>query len=43
MESFVGEQEEFVVNPVLNGKPVEAFESGGDVLPGFGPGEHSGS
>ena len=43
MESFVGEQEEFVDNAVFDGKPVEAFKGGGDVLPGFGPGQHSGS
>lgn len=43
MESFVGEQEEFVGDTVFDGKPVEALEGGGDVLPGFGPSKHSGS
>ena len=43
MEGFIGEEEEFVGDAVFDGKPVEMFEGGGDVLPGFGPGEHSGS
>ena len=43
MESFIGEEEQFVCDAELNRKPVEAFKGGGDVLPGFGAGEHSGS
>ena len=43
MESFIGEEEQFVGDSELNRKPVEAFQGGGDVLPGSGTGEHSGS
>ena len=41
--TLVGQQEEFVVDPMFNRKPLQLFEGGGDVLPGLGASENSGS
>ena len=43
MESFIGEEEQFVGGAELDWKPVEAFQGGADVLPGFCTSEYSGS
>ena len=43
MQGFVGEDEEFEGDSIFDGEPVQLFEGGGDVLPGFGAGENPGS
>ena len=42
MKRFVGEEEKFESNAELNREPVQLFECGGDVLPGFGSSEKPG-
>ena len=42
VESFIGEDQEFVMNPVGDGEPVEVFEDWGDVVPRFGVSEETG-
>ena len=43
MEGFIGEEEEFEGDAEFHGEPVKVDERGGDVLPGLGVGENSGS
>lgn len=43
VEGFVGEDQDFEVDPVGDGKPVKLFEDWSDVMPGFGEGNESGS
>lgn len=43
VEGFVGEDQDFVVDPVGDGKPVKLFEDWSDVMSGFGVGDESGS
>ena len=38
----MGEDQEFVLDPVGDGEPVEIFEDWGDVVPRFGVGEETG-
>ena len=42
MKRFICEEEKFEINGELNRKPVQLFECGGDVLPGFGFSENPG-
>ena len=42
VEGFVGEEEDFEVDPVRNGEPVKFLEDRGDVLTGAGVGEQAG-
>ena len=42
VENFIGEDQEFVLDLVGDGEPVEVFEDWGDVVPRFGVGEEKG-
>ncbi len=38
MEGFEGEEEQFILDVVMDGEPVEVLEDGGDVVVGMGLG-----
>ena len=42
VESFIGEDQEFVLDPSGEGKPGEVFEDRGDVVARFGVSEETG-